>query len=194
MSRSHRKKVATEQIAASMTEVLGHLGEDAQREGLLKTPERYAKAMEFLTSGYEQDARAIINSALFTENYESMILVKDIEIFSLCEHHLLPFFGRAHIAYIPNGKIVGLSKLARVADAFARRLQVQERLTEQIANVLMETLQPRGVGVIIEAKHMCMVMRGVQKQNSSMVTSSMLGEFRENLNTREELLNLVTRK
>jgi GTP cyclohydrolase I len=194
VSRSHRKKVATEQIAASMTEVLSHLGEDAQREGLLKTPERYAKAMEFLTSGYEQDPRAIINSALFTENYESMILVKDIEIFSLCEHHLLPFFGRAHIAYIPNGKIVGLSKLARVADAFARRLQVQERLTEQIANVLMETLQPRGVGVIIEAKHMCMVMRGVQKQNSSMVTSSMLGEFRENLNTREELLNLVTRK
>lgn len=166
-------------------------GEDPTREGLEKTPERYLRAMKFLTSGYEQDPIQVINGAIFHERYEEMIVVKNIEIYSLCEHHLLPFFGKVHIAYIPNGKIVGLSKVARIAEIFARRLQVQERMTEQIAHTIQDALAPRGVGVVVDARHMCMIMRGVQKQNSSMVTSSMLGEFRDNLATREEFLKLI---
>lgn len=185
--------MAIDKISDHMTQILGLIGEDPKREGLLKTPERYAKAMQYLTSGYEQDPIKVINGAIFKETYDEMILVKDIEIYSLCEHHLLPFFGKVHIAYLPNGSIVGLSKIARMAEIFARRLQVQERLTEQIAHTIQEVLNPRGVAVVIEAKHMCMIMRGVQKQNSSMVTSSMLGEFRSNQNTREEFLKLIAR-
>lgn len=166
-------------------------GEDPNREGLLLTPQRYIKAMDFLTSGYTQDPLSVINGAIFHEKYEEMILVKNIEFYSLCEHHLLPFFGKVHIAYIPNGKIVGLSKIARIAEIFARRLQVQERMTEQIAQTLQETLDPRGVAVVVDARHMCMVMRGVQKQDSSMVTSSMVGVFREDIRTREEFLKLI---
>jgi GTP cyclohydrolase I len=171
--------------------ILAHIGEDPEREGLLRTPERVEKSYEFLTSGYKQDPEKIINSATFEEEYDDMIIVKDIEVFSLCEHHLLPFFGRCHVAYIPSGRILGLSKIPRVVDIFAKRLQVQERLTHQIAHTLYTTLKPRGVGVIIEAKHMCMVMRGVEKQNSFATTSSMLGVFRKNLSTREEFLRLV---
>lgn len=171
--------------------VLKFIGEDPEREGLIRTPERVQKSFEFLTSGYKQDPVKIITSALFEEKYDDMIIVKDIEVFSMCEHHLLPFFGRCHVAYIPNGKIVGLSKIPRLVDVFAKRLQVQERLTNQIAHTLYEALKPRGVGVILEAKHMCMVMRGVEKQNSFATTSSMLGVFRKSLSTREEFLRLV---
>ncbi len=172
-------------------ETLSRLGEDPNREGLLKTPERVAKSMKWMTSGYAMDPMAMINRAIFTEKHESMILVRDIELYSLCEHHLLPFFGRAHIAYIPNGKIVGLSKLARLVDVFARRLQVQERLTDQIAATMQCTLNPLGVGVVIEAYHLCMMMRGVQKQNSRTVTSAVQGSFRDDAKTREEFLRLV---
>lgn len=171
--------------------VLKLIGEDPEREGLIRTPDRVQKSFEFLTSGYKQDPVKIITSALFEEKYDDMIIVKDIEVFSMCEHHLLPFFGRCHVAYIPNGKIVGLSKIPRLVDVFAKRLQVQERLTNQIAHTLYEALKPRGVGVILEAKHMCMVMRGVEKQNSFATTSSMLGVFRKSLSTREEFLRLV---
>ncbi len=173
--------------------ILEQIGEDPSREGLIRTPERVEKSYEFLTSGYKQDPEKIINSAIFEEKYDDMIIVKDIEVFSLCEHHLLPFFGRCHVAYIPNGKIVGLSKIPRLVDVFAKRLQVQERLTHQIAHTLYTVLKPRGVGVIIEAKHMCMVMRGVEKQNSIATTSSMLGVFRNDLSTRQEFLRLVQR-
>ena len=172
-------------------EILTALGEDPQREGLIRTPERVKKSLEFLTSGYKQDPSDIINNAVFEEKYDDMIIVKDIEIFSMCEHHMLPFFGRCHVAYIPKGRIIGLSKIPRIVDIFAKRLQVQERLTHQIAHTLQNALKPRGVGVIIEAKHMCMVMRGVEKQNSFATTSSMLGVFRSNLSTREEFLRLV---
>lgn len=171
-------------------EILGVLGEDPEREGLLKTPERVAKAMQFLTQGYKQDAHAIINSAKFHEPVSEMIVVKDIEIYSMCEHHMLPFIGRAHVAYIPNGWITGLSKIARVVDVFARRLQVQERLTIQIKDAIKETLNPLGVGVVIEAKHLCMMMRGVQKQNSVTTTSAFDGEFHKN-STRSEFLRLI---
>jgi GTP cyclohydrolase I len=170
---------------------LALLGEDPEREGLLKTPERVAKSMQFLTQGYNMDARAILNSAKFKESVSEMILVKDIELYSLCEHHLLPFFGKAHIAYIPNGYITGLSKLARVVDVYARRLQVQERLTTQILDAIKETLQPLGVAVVIEASHLCMMMRGVQKQNSVTTTSAFWGEFEKN-ETRSEFTKLIS--
>ena len=171
--------------------ILISLGENPEREGLIRTPERVQKSLEFLTSGYKQDPLEVINNALFEEEYDDMIIVKDIEIFSMCEHHMLPFFGRCHVAYIPDGRIIGLSKIPRIVDIFAKRLQLQERLTHQIAHTLQTALKPRGVGVIIEAKHMCMVMRGVEKQNSFATTSSMLGVFRKNLSTREEFLRLV---
>lgn len=166
------------------------LGEDADREGLLKTPERVAKAMQYLTQGYDMDAKAILNSAKFQESYSEMVIVKDIELYSMCEHHMLPFFGKAHIAYIPNGYITGLSKLARVVDCFSRRMQVQERLTHQILDALQETLNPLGVAVVIEAKHLCMMMRGVQKQNSTTTTSAFSGQFEKN-ETRSEFLRLI---
>ncbi|MBO9201472.1 MULTISPECIES: GTP cyclohydrolase I FolE [Niastella] len=172
-------------------ESLKLLGEDPEREGLVKTPERVAKAMQYMMQGYDQDARAILNSAKFKESVSEMILVKDIELYSMCEHHMLPFFGKAHIAYIPNGYITGLSKLARVVDVYARRLQVQERLTTQILDVIKETLNPLGVAVVIEAKHLCMMMRGVQKQNSVTTTSAFWGEFEKN-ETRSEFTKLIT--
>lgn len=167
------------------------LGEDTKREGLVDTPKRYAKAMRFLTSGYDKKIKDVVGTALFSEDSSEIVIVRDIELFSLCEHHLLPFYGKAHVAYIPNGKIIGLSKIPRIVDVFARRLQVQERLTSQISSTLMEVLNPLGVAVIIEADHMCMMMRGVQKQNSSTVTSSMLGVFRTDPTTRQELLSLL---
>jgi GTP cyclohydrolase IA len=167
------------------------LGEDPAREGLLKTPGRVARSMAFLTRGYHQDARTVIGDAMFEEEHANMILVRDIELYSMCEHHMLPFFGKAHIAYIPDGRIVGLSKLARVVDIFARRLQVQERLTVEIAQAITDVLKPRGVGVVIEAAHLCMMMRGVQKQNSTTVTSAVLGSFREDPKTRDEFLRLI---
>jgi len=173
---------------------LGMLGEDPEREGLVRTPERVAKAMGFLTSGYEMTLEQVVGSALFEEEHENMVMVRDIELYSLCEHHLLPFFGKAHIAYIPNGRIVGLSKLPRVVDMFARRLQVQERLTEQVAAAIEEVLAPRGVGVVIEAYHMCMMMRGVEKQNSRTITSALRGVFRDDARTREEFLSLAHAK
>ncbi len=181
---------STKLLSDSYKNIITAVGEDAEREGLLKTPERMAKAMQFLTQGYNMDAAEILNSAKFKEGYSEMVLVKDIELYSMCEHHLLPFFGKAHIAYIPNGYITGLSKLARVVDTFARRLQVQERLTHQILDVIQETLQPLGVGVVIEAQHLCMMMRGVQKQNSSTTTSAFSGEFMKN-ETRSEFLKLI---
>lgn len=173
--------------------ILGRVGEDISREGLAKTPERAAKAIQFLTEGYRQDAEAILRSAMFREEYSEMVLVKDIELYSLCEHHMLPFFGKAHIAYIPNGYIVGLSKIPRVIDVFSRRLQVQERLTDQILRCIQETLNPLGVAVVIEARHMCMMMRGVQKQNSVTTTSAFTGEFQK-VETRSEFLNLIGSK
>ncbi len=180
-------------IMSHYKEILRHLGEDPEREGLLKTPERVAKAMQFLTQGYKQDAHAIINSAKFHEPVSEMIVVKDIEIYSMCEHHMLPFIGRAHVAYIPNGWITGLSKIARVVDVFSRRLQVQERLTVQIKDAIKETLNPIGVAVVIEARHLCMMMRGVQKQNSVTTTSAFDGEFHKN-STRSEFLKLISAK
>jgi GTP cyclohydrolase IA len=174
-------------------ELLLQLGEDPKREGLVKTPERVAKALTFLTHGYRIGLDEVINQALFTQTTSSMVIVKDIEVYSLCEHHMLPFFGRCHIGYIPDGKVFGVSKLARLVDMFARRLQLQERLTEEISKVVMEEVGAKGVGVMIEARHLCMMMRGVEKQNSTMVTSSVLGVFREHLATREEFLTLVKR-
>jgi GTP cyclohydrolase IA len=171
--------------------VLEQVGEDPSREGLLKTPERVAKAMQFITQGYSMDAAAILNSAKFHESYSEMVLVKDIELYSLCEHHMLPFFGKAHIAYIPNGVITGLSKIAHVVECFSRRLQVQERMTHQILDVIQETLKPLGVGVVIEARHLCMMMRGVQKQNSVTTTSAFSGQFMKN-ETRSEFLKLIS--
>ncbi len=184
----------TEKISVKYRSILQNLGEDTKREGLLKTPERVAKAMQFLTHGYNINPAGILKSALFKDEYKQMVIIKDIEIYSLCEHHLLPFFGKAHIAYIPNGKIVGLSKIPRVVDAFARRLQVQERLTTQIRDCIQETLQPLGVAVVIEAKHLCMLMRGVQKQNSVATTSAFTGAFLNNPKTREEFVHLVSGK
>lgn len=174
-------------------DTLGLLGEDANREGLIKTPERLAKAMQFLTQGYQQDAHAILNSAKFHEEVSEMVIVKDIELYSMCEHHMLPFYGKAHVAYIPNGWITGLSKVARVVDVYSRRLQVQERLTTQILNAIKETLNPLGVAVVIEASHLCMMMRGVQKQNSVTTTSAFWGEFEKN-ETRSEFVKLISAK
>jgi GTP cyclohydrolase I len=181
----------TDDIKINFTKIIDLLGEDTDREGLEKTPLRAAKAMKFLTEGYEKDPRQILQSAMFNEDYNEMVIVKDIELYSLCEHHMLPFFGKAHIAYIPNGKIVGLSKIPRVVDVFSRRLQVQERLTEQVLDCINETLEPIGVGVVIEASHMCMMMRGVQKQNSTTTTSGFRGSFKET-DTRNEFLKLIT--
>jgi GTP cyclohydrolase IA len=181
----------TEQLQVHYAEILRLIGEDTTRQGLEKTPERVAKSMQFLTHGYGTDPAKLLESAKFSEQYQQMVLVKDIDIFSMCEHHMIPFFGKAHIAYIPNGYITGLSKIARVADAFARRLQVQERLTVQIRDCIQETLNPLGVAVVIEAKHLCMVMRGIQKQNSVTTTSAFTGEFLNNLNTREEFIHLI---
>jgi GTP cyclohydrolase I len=178
-------------ISESYGKILTAIGENPHREGLLKTPERAAKALQFLTHGYDLDAAEILRSAMFKEDYSQMVIVKDIEVYSMCEHHMLPFFGKAHIAYIPNGHIVGLSKLPRVVDAFARRLQVQERLTNEIRDCIQDTLKPAGVAVVIECRHMCMSMRGIQKQNSVTTTSAFTGEF-ENDKTRSEFLRLIT--
>jgi GTP cyclohydrolase IA len=174
--------------------ILKELGEDPSRDGLVKTPERVDRSLRYLTSGYQKSAEQILNGALFDVAYDEMVIVKDIEVFSLCEHHLLPFFGKCHVAYLPNGKIIGLSKIPRLVDMFARRLQVQERLTTQIAETIREKIQPKGVAVVIEAQHLCMIMRGVEKQNSVAVTSSMLGVFKEDQNTRNEFLNLALTK
>jgi GTP cyclohydrolase I len=181
-------------IARRMREILAEIGEDPSREGLQRTPARFEKALKFLTSGYDTDVHEIVNGALFDVKYDEMVIVKDIEFFSLCEHHLLPFFGKAHVAYLPNEKVVGLSKIPRIVDMFARRLQVQERLTQQVAETLQEILNPRGVAVIMEAQHFCMMMRGVEKQHSGTVTSAMLGDFRNRKETRAEFLNLIGRK
>jgi len=171
--------------------LLRTIGEDPDREGLVKTPERVARALQFLTKGYSEDPAAILNSALFSEEYSEMIVLKDLDFFTLCEHHMLPFFGKAHVAYIPSNKILGLSKLARLFEVFARRLQVQERLTTQVAHSLMTAIDPQGVGVVVEAEHLCMRMRGVEKQNSVVVTSCMLGTFRDRQETREEFMTLI---
>jgi GTP cyclohydrolase I len=175
----------------SFHDLLEAIGEDPQREGLLRTPTRAAKAFEFITNGYRQDLDEIVNGAIFSSDASEIILVKDIELYSMCEHHLIPFIGRAHVAYIPNGKVIGLSKIARIVDVFARRLQIQERLTVQIADALMKCLEPNGVGVVVEAKHLCMMMRGVEKQNSIMKTSCLLGSFKEDARTRSEFLALL---
>lgn len=185
----YSKKI-TAQLKTDFTDIINQIGEDVSREGLAKTPERAAKAMQFLTQGYEQNAEKILKSAMFEEEYNEMVIVKDIELYSLCEHHMLPFFGKVHIAYIPNGYIVGLSKLPRIVDVFARRLQVQERLTHQILECINNTMKPQGVAVVIEAAHMCMMMRGVQKQNSMTTTSAFRGQF-EQVETRSEFLNLI---
>ena len=183
----------TEALTGHYLEVLRELGEDPARDGLIKTPERVAKAMQYLTKGFSENGAAILRSAMFEEKYSEMVLVKDIELYSLCEHHMLPFIGKAHIAYIPNGRIVGLSKLPRIVDVYARRLQVQERLTDEILHCINDTLQPLGVAIVIEAMHLCMMMRGVQKQNSITTTSAFTGEFR-NAETRSEFLNLINFK
>ena len=193
MDNNAAKALAAERpsIAELMTEILRQLGEDPRREGLLRTPERYEEALRYLTSGYRKDVHAILNGAMFTVKYDEMVIVKDIEFFSLCEHHLLPFFGKVHVAYLPKHKVVGLSKIPRVVDMFARRLQLQERMTQEIAQCLQQALEPLGVGVVCEARHLCMMMRGVEKQHSGAVTSAMLGAFRDRKETRDEFLSLV---
>ena len=178
-------------IADLVRKMLTLIGEDPNREGLRRTPERFEKAFRYLTSGYRQDPEKLLNGAMFSVCYDNMVVVKDIELYSLCEHHLLPFFGKCHVAYIPNKKVVGLSKIARLVNMYARRLQIQERLTSQIAKAIQDRLSPEGVGVVIEARHLCMVMRGVEKQHSSAMTSAMLGAFRENKQTRDEFLSLI---
>ena len=187
-------KLDEESIASLMKKMLLKIGEDPSREGLVRTPERAEKAFRFLTSGYETDIASIVNGALFSEKCDEMVVVKDIEFFSMCEHHLLPFFGKMHVAYLPKDKLIGLSKIPRIVDIFARRLQIQERLTQQVAKTIEEVLAPRGVGVICEARHFCMMMRGVEKQQSGTVTSAMLGDFRERKDTRDEFLSLVAHK
>ena len=183
-----------ETVADLVRRMLQMIGEDPDRDGLRHTPERFEKALRFLTSGYQQDPEKLLNGAMFSVCYDQMVLVKDIEIYSLCEHHLLPFFGKCHVAYIPDKKVVGLSKIPRLVNMFARRLQIQERLTNQIASAIQQKISPLGVGVVVEARHLCMVMRGVEKQNSQTVTSAMLGAFRENVQTREEFLSLIREK
>jgi GTP cyclohydrolase IA len=190
MTSAHRH-VDTRRVRDLVRELLIALGEDPDREGLVKTPQRVADALAFLTSGARTNLEQVINGAIFTQQTNSMVIVKNIEVYSLCEHHMLPFFGRCHIGYIPTGKVFGVSKLARLADMYARRLQLQERLTEQISQAVMESIDAKGVGVMIEARHLCMMMRGVEKQNSEMVTSSVLGTFRESQATREEFLALI---
>jgi GTP cyclohydrolase I len=185
------EEVYDEKLESLVREILARLGDDPSREGLLRTPLRVAKAMDFLTSGYDMDADQLIRSAIFTEDCNEMVLVRDIEFYSLCEHHMLPFFGRAHVGYLPKGKVIGLSKVARVVDVFARRLQVQERLTSQVADALMQSLQPHGVAVVMEASHTCMMMRGVQKQNSTTLTSAMRGTFEIDARTRAEFMSLL---
>ena len=184
----------SESIAELVRRMLQLIGEDPSRDGLRHTPERFEKALRFLTSGYQQDPEKLLNGAMFSVCYDQMVLVKDIEIYSLCEHHMLPFFGKCHVAYIPDKKVVGLSKIPRLVNMFARRLQIQERLTNQIASAIQQKIAPLGVGVVVEARHLCMVMRGVEKQNSQTVTSAMLGAFRENVQTREEFLSLIRDK
>jgi len=187
-------EVSEDKIERIIQELLEHLGEKSNREGLVKTPKRVAASLRYLTHGYRQDIKKILNNAIFNEPYDEMVVVRDIEIFSLCEHHLLPFYGKAYVAYIPNGRIIGLSKIPRVVEVFARRLQVQERLTSQVAECLMENLNPRGVGVVIEAFHLCMAMRGVEKRSAYTITSSMLGSFRSSDRVRSEFLNLIGRQ
>jgi GTP cyclohydrolase IA len=190
-TRTPSAPAGEDRLERNVREMIELLGEEPSRSGLLKTPQRVAHSLRFLTSGYRQDPDKILNGALYEVSYDEMVIVKDIEIFSLCEHHLLPFFGRCHVAYIPSKRVIGLSKIPRLVDAFARRLQIQERLTNQIAHTIMESIHPLGVGVVIEARHLCMIMRGVEKQNSIAVTSAMLGVFRTAQRTREEFLTLV---
>jgi GTP cyclohydrolase I len=189
-----RPKTDSEPITAHMKSILEQLGEDTSREGLVQTPQRAAKALRYLTSGYEMDVESIVNGALFTHECDEMVIVRDIEFFSMCEHHLLPFFGKIHVGYLPNQKVIGLSKIPRIVDMFARRLQLQERLTQQVAQTLRDVLEPRGVAVICEARHFCMMMRGVEKQHSGTMTSSMLGAFRSRKETRDEFLSLVRKQ
>ncbi len=191
MMESEKPDLAAATTAELYRELLVRYGEDPERDGLLRTPERMEKSMAFLTRGYDMDPTQILRGALFDVDYDQMVIVKDVEFFSMCEHHLLPFFGKAHVAYIPNGKVIGLSKIPRLVDVFARRLQVQERLTNQVADAIMDAIQPQGVGVVIEAQHLCMMMRGVEKQHSATVTSAMLGVFRDVQTTRSEFLSLV---
>ena len=190
-SKSAEMRQESGRIAELMREILERIGEDPTRDGLIRTPVRAEKALTYLTSGYEANIGSIVNGALFDVRYDEMVIVKDIEFFSLCEHHLLPFYGKAHVAYLPGEKVIGLSKIPRIVDMFARRLQVQERLTQEIAESLQDVLKPRGVGVILEARHFCMMMRGVEKQHSGTVTSAMLGAFRQNKETRDEFLSLI---
>jgi GTP cyclohydrolase I len=185
---------ATHRIRDHVRDILQGLGEDPDRDGLLRTPERVEKSLKFLTQGYTQDLDTLVGNACFSVEYDEMVIIKDIELYSICEHHLLPFFGKAHVAYLPKGRVIGLSKIPRIVDMFARRLQVQERLTVQIAEAIQQKVQPRGVGVVIEAMHLCMIMRGVEKQNSVAVTSCMRGGFRDQLQTREEFLALIRKK
>ncbi|HTP13575.1 MAG TPA: GTP cyclohydrolase I FolE [Bacteroidota bacterium] len=175
-------------------QLLENVGEDPKREGLLETPDRVARMYEFLTKGYRENVKAVVNGAVFTEKYSEMVIVRDIDFFSLCEHHIIPFYGKVHVAYIPDGRIIGLSKIPRIVEMFARRLQVQERLTQQVAETLYESLKPQGVGVVVEARHLCMMMRGVEKHNSVATTSSMLGVFRDDVKTRSEFLTLIGRQ
>ncbi len=194
LAEDREKTGGARALEAAVRELIREVGENPEREGLLKTPSRVAESLRFLTRGYRQDIQQVLNGALYSTPYDEMVIVKDIEIFSLCEHHMLPFFGRCHVAYVPTDKVIGLSKIPRLVDVFARRLQIQERLTTQIAETIMEYIKPQGVGVIIEAKHLCMIMRGVEKQNSVAVTSAMLGVFRDCDQTRAEFLRLVREK
>ena len=194
MAKKISSNTITEKLGKLVFDQLQLIGEDPKREGLIKTPYRVAKSLQFLTKGYHDDVKSLLNGAVFKEDYNEMVIVKDIDYFSMCEHHMLPFYGKIHIAYIPKGKIVGLSKIPRLVDMFARRLQVQERMTRQIANTLYDVLDPEGVAVVCEGKHMCMMMRGVEKQHSLATTSAMLGVFQENIKTRTEFLTLITNK